>query len=352
MLYFRSLTMPASKKTKGSETPSLRRAATITLDPEEEPSTSGMKKVNSKKLTSLASKSKTPSLSPKVALVKEPSGNATFAKELASGSHLGKTGSIATFDIDEECRKLAVPNRKLTTKSKASSAVDALKKAIGAIPVSPPPSLSKSTSSSSSKSKTPSLKKSSSSLSRVITNQASDRPLMEIAFSFDTTGSMYGCLEEIRARLTDIVQRLQADIPGIRIAIIAHGDYCDSKTYVIQWIDFGATLPELVDFIQKVERTSGGDADECYELVLERAREVLSWTPGSSRSLVIIGDSDPHSPGYVFDGITYEIDWRAEASKLQEMVRSTGLSYPHQDTNFFIENIAKTDRNFINGRKW
>lgn len=38
--------------------------------------------------------------------------------------------------------------------------------------------------------------------------------LVEVAVSFDTTGSMYGCLEEVRAKIQDLVQRLQGDIPG------------------------------------------------------------------------------------------------------------------------------------------
>lgn len=38
--------------------------------------------------------------------------------------------------------------------------------------------------------------------------------LMEVAISFDTTGSMYGVLEEVRAKVKDLVQRLQGDIPG------------------------------------------------------------------------------------------------------------------------------------------
>lgn len=39
--------------------------------------------------------------------------------------------------------------------------------------------------------------------------------LMEVAISFDTTGSMYGCLEEVKAKVQDLVQRLQTDIPGM-----------------------------------------------------------------------------------------------------------------------------------------
>ncbi|XP_045166590.2 uncharacterized protein LOC123529987 [Mercenaria mercenaria] len=143
--------------------------------------------------------------------------------------------------------------------------------------------------------------------------------LMEVAISFDTTGSMYGCLEEVRAKVQDLVQRLQTDIPGIRVAVIAHGDYCDESNYVIKWIDFGATLPEICDFVKNVGRTGGGDGPECYELVLQRSREVLSWTDGSKRILVMISDDVPHEPGYTYGGKTYYINWRDECAALKEM---------------------------------
>ena len=51
---------------------------------------------------------------------------------------------------------------------------------------------------------------------------------VEVIFSFDTTGSMYACLSENRRSIKEAIQRLKAEVPGIRISIIAHGDYCDA----------------------------------------------------------------------------------------------------------------------------
>lgn len=156
---------------------------------------------------------------------------------------------------------------------------------------------------------------------------------MEVAISFDTTGSMYSCLTEVRAKVQDLVQRLQSDIPGIRVAVIAHGDYCDVSTYVVKWIDFGASLPEICDFVKNVQSTGGGDGPECYELVLQRAREVLSWTPGSKRILIMIGDDVPHEPGYTYGGKTYYINWRDECTELKKMnVKIYGVQAGHGST--------------------
>ena len=56
---------------------------------------------------------------------------------------------------------------------------------------------------------------------------------VEVVFSFDTTGSMYPCLTQVRRHVKSTVTRLGEEIPGIRIGIIAHGDYCDKGgTYV------------------------------------------------------------------------------------------------------------------------
>ena len=44
---------------------------------------------------------------------------------------------------------------------------------------------------------------------------------------------MYACLGEVRRELQETISRLKRDIPGIRLATIAHGDYCDaSSSYV------------------------------------------------------------------------------------------------------------------------
>jgi hypothetical protein len=133
---------------------------------------------------------------------------------------------------------------------------------------------------------------------------------------------MYGYMEEAKDRMKELVERLKIDIPGVRLAFMAHGDYYDLKNdrYLIKWLDFGATLDEICDFFEYLPITHGGDADECYELVLRKVRDSLSWTTGSQRCLVIIGDSDPHEPGYQFEEFVNDIDWREETQKLNEMV--------------------------------
>jgi len=140
---------------------------------------------------------------------------------------------------------------------------------------------------------------------------------IDICFTFDTTGSMYPCLTQLRRNIEETSLRLFKDIANLRIAIIAHGDYCDAgKTYVTKILDFTNNLDTITKFVRNVEATFGGDAPECYELVLHEARTELSWKSGRSKIIVMIGDDVPHPPHY--RGNTKNIDWRNELGLLLE----------------------------------
>jgi hypothetical protein len=139
---------------------------------------------------------------------------------------------------------------------------------------------------------------------------------VEIIFSFDTTGSMASCLDQVRQKVSETVNKLMKDIPNIRIGIISHGDYCDdSGNHTISKLDFvdKSEVDKIVSFVKTVKATGGGDAPEAYELALRDARG-FSWTEGYSKALVVIGDEVPHPPSYT----TEKINWWEELEKLSE----------------------------------
>jgi hypothetical protein len=164
---------------------------------------------------------------------------------------------------------------------------------------------------------------------------------LEIVFSFDTTGSMYPCLTQVRRKIKNTVTRLLDEIPGIRIGIIAHGDYCDAnKTYVTKILDLCGDLDKICHFVQNVEATGGGDAPECYELVLHQAQS-LSWSKNSNKTLVMIGDDIPHAPAQT----PQKLNWRSELKQLinQEITvyGVQALNRSHADL-FYQELAAKS----------
>jgi hypothetical protein len=168
---------------------------------------------------------------------------------------------------------------------------------------------------------------------------------IDVLISFDTTGSMYPCLTQVRRNAGNLVKRLFKDIPGIRIGVIAHGDYCDAPPrgpYVTKMLDICDNKDKIVDFIKHVEPTYGGDAPECYELVLHEARSA-AWSSGKNKVLVMIGDATPHGPREGQN--TKSLDWRNELELLLESgisvyaVQALGRSYA---TPFWQEVAVKT----------
>lgn len=135
---------------------------------------------------------------------------------------------------------------------------------------------------------------------------------IEIVFSFDTTGSMYPCLSQVRRTIDQTAERLFKEIPGLKIGIIAHGDYCDEHSkYVTKHLALTNDPIAVSYFVKNVEATHGGDAPECYELVLHEAQS-LNWSEDSKRVLVIIGDDIPHAPAHN----PKRLNWRDEVTKL------------------------------------
>lgn len=134
----------------------------------------------------------------------------------------------------------------------------------------------------------------------------------DILISFDTTGSMYPCLTQVRKDVEKTVTQLFADLPDLRIAIITHGDYCDGGR-AINILDFTTNQKKIIDFVKAAPATSGGDAPECYELVLAEARN-LSWDDKRAKAFVLIGDDEPH-PTTDYQN-KRRLDWKTEARVL------------------------------------
>ena len=140
---------------------------------------------------------------------------------------------------------------------------------------------------------------------------------VEVVISFDTTGSMYPCLTQVRREVTSFIKALFKEIPEFKMGIIAHGDYCDEgSTYVIKEHDITSDQNALINFVNSCGNTNGGDAAECYELALHHARS-MKWTAGTNKVFVLIGDDVPHSASERQN--TKKLDWRNEIKCLLEM---------------------------------
>jgi hypothetical protein len=144
------------------------------------------------------------------------------------------------------------------------------------------------------------------------------RDTVDVCFSFDTTGSMSKVLDDVRTHIFSSVDRLFKAGPGVRIALIAHGDYVDeANAYACKLLDFSRDTAAIKSFLDGCHQTGGGSVDdgEAYELAIHHARTSLDWR-AAHKSLVLIGDDRPHPPEYAQN--TGNIDWRYETRALRQ----------------------------------
>lgn len=61
-------------------------------------------------------------------------------------------------------------------------------------------------------------------------SKTSNDGMLDMVIAFDTTGSMAGCIRSVKEYVTELVPKLFAVNPNLRLGVVAFGDYCDMKS--------------------------------------------------------------------------------------------------------------------------
>jgi hypothetical protein len=166
---------------------------------------------------------------------------------------------------------------------------------------------------------------------------------MDIAISFDMTGSMTPCMYQLRCEINKLITNLSSNITDLNIGIITHGDY-DSPSYLTEYIDLTPNINDTKNFIMTVRDATGNafNDGEAYEEALHLAN-LLKWRSTAIKILIVIGDDIPHEKTSNIN--RNKIDWREELAKLNEkQVKIFGVQCPTLDCNrskFFYEELNR-----------
>ena len=157
---------------------------------------------------------------------------------------------------------------------------------------------------------------------KVKENTTASDGMLDMVKAFDTTGSMCSYIAAVKKHVIDLIPKLFAANPKLKVSIVAFGDYCDMHSKndfgdAYQVIDLTDNENKLIKFVKNAKNTGGGDGDEFYELVIKKIVEETSWREGSTKSVLLIADASPHEIGYHFGDIitNNQFDWREEAKK-------------------------------------
>jgi len=136
---------------------------------------------------------------------------------------------------------------------------------------------------------------------------------LDLCISFDDTGSMSSARKIVRQNIKLLINSMMDAIPGLRVGLILHNDYCDAPEHIFT-LDLTRDVKLIENFINRDSPCGGGDAPECYELALHEASK-FNWM-SDKRAMILIGDEVPHLVGYRYGSIVNNLDWRVEAKHL------------------------------------
>ncbi len=125
---------------------------------------------------------------------------------------------------------------------------------------------------------------------------ANEKPVIDVVFVLDTTGSMSGLIQTAKEKIWSIATTMAAaqPAPEIRIGLVAYRDRGDA--YVTQMVDLSSDLDSVYATLMDFQADGGGDGPESVNAALHDAVHKMSWSQRDQAYQVIflIGDAPPH----------------------------------------------------------
>jgi len=122
------------------------------------------------------------------------------------------------------------------------------------------------------------------------------RPVVDVVFALDTTGSMGGLIQAAKEKIWSIASTMAAaqPTPQIRMGLVAYRDRGDD--YVTRVVDLTADLDSVYAALMQLEANGGGDGPEAVNQALDDAVNRVSWSQEANAYKVVflVGDAPPH----------------------------------------------------------
>ncbi len=125
---------------------------------------------------------------------------------------------------------------------------------------------------------------------------AGQKPVVEVVFVLDTTGSMSGLIQTAKEKIWSIASTMAQAKPSpeIRIGLVAYRDRGDQ--YITRSIDLSGDLDSMYAKLMDFVADGGGDGPESVNAALNDAVNEMSWSENRNAYQVIflVGDAPPH----------------------------------------------------------
>jgi Mg-chelatase subunit ChlD len=125
---------------------------------------------------------------------------------------------------------------------------------------------------------------------------SNERPLVEVVFVLDTTGSMSGLIQAAKEKIWSIASSIASaqSTPEIRMGLVAYRDRGDA--YVTRVTDLSGDLDSVYATLMDFQANGGGDGPESVNQALYDAIHKISWNQDEQAYKVVflVGDAPPH----------------------------------------------------------
>jgi hypothetical protein len=132
---------------------------------------------------------------------------------------------------------------------------------------------------------------------------ADAKPVVEVAFVLDTTGSMGQLIEAAKRKIWSIATSILDSSPDaeIRMGLVAYRDIGDE--YITKTFDLTTDIQDIYAHLLEFKAQGGGDWPESVNEALHVAVTKLAWSensrsiavePATTRILFLVGDAPPH----------------------------------------------------------
>jgi uncharacterized protein YegL len=137
-----------------------------------------------------------------------------------------------------------------------------------------------------------------------------ERKHLDVAFCIDTTSSMQGEIDTVKAKVKSMVNEIRKskEKPIVRVGLVAYRDKGDE--YVTKVFPFSENIDQVVKDISELSAEGGGDGPEAVDCGLHAAVNDLQWSSEkkTAKLLFLIGDAPPHK-------IDSKYNWNTESKE-------------------------------------
>jgi hypothetical protein len=114
---------------------------------------------------------------------------------------------------------------------------------------------------------------------------------LELVFVMDATASMQPVIGTVKAQAERMIEILEGQVESLRVGAVAYRTRKDREMPVPVFHDLTGDRKELAGWLRRLRTGAGGE--EAVDDALAAAVNEMSWTEGSRKVVVLIGDEGP-----------------------------------------------------------